>query len=89
MKLTEISTKDVIDDFTGVKLGKITDLEINSETSEIEYVIIQKGFKISNLFSNKESLSIPWNKILKIGSDVIIVEGEKIKKDKSVENKIK
>lgn len=89
MKLSEISTKDVIDDFTGVKLGKITDLEINQETSEIEYVIIQKGLKLSNLFSNKEQLSIPWKKILKIGSDVIIVEGEKIKKDKSVENKIK
>lgn len=89
MKLTEISTKDVIDDFTGVKLGKITDLEINSETSEIENVIIQKGFKFSNLFSSKEHLSIPWNKILKIGADVIIVEGEKIKKDKSVENKTK
>ena len=89
MKLTEFSTKDIIDDATGMKLGKVVDLEINQETSEIEYLIIQKGFRFINLFSNKDVLTIPWKKIIKIGKDVVIIEGDKIKKDKTVENKIK
>ena len=35
---------------------------------------INNGFRLSGIFSSNEGISIPWNKIVKIGSDVIIVE---------------
>ncbi len=35
LKLSEMSLKDVIDDNTGNKLGKVVDLEINQENGRI------------------------------------------------------
>ena len=77
MKLSELTIKDIVNDSDGSKIGKITDLEIDVVTGKVMNVYIQGGSKIYNLF-NKNSVLIPWNKIIKIGSDVIIVdEGHK------------
>ena len=48
--------------------------------SYIISVIINKGIKLSNIFSTKEQIVIPWSKIIKIGNDVIIVDYKKTKK---------
>ena len=45
MKLSEISSKDVINDEDGVKLGKIVDAEIDVATGKIVNVTIYRGFK--------------------------------------------
>lgn len=82
MKLSEISSKDIINDEDGVKLGRIADIEIDVATGKILNVYIYRSFKIMNFFGSKDIISIPWNKILKIGSDVIIVENsQKLKED--------
>lgn len=78
MKLSEISLKDVINDQDGVRLGKVTDLEIDIATGKVLTLTISKGFKLSQLFT-KENLEIPWNKIIKIGNDVVIVEKDQTK----------
>lgn len=74
MKLTELMSKDIINDEDGAKLGKIIDLELDTTTGKIQNVIINQRFRLNNLFSNKEAAFIPYNKILKIGNDVIIVD---------------
>ncbi len=74
MKLSEISYKDVIREEDGTKLGKISDVTIDIATGKILSIHINNGFKLSGLFSNREENLIPWNRIVKIGSDVIIVE---------------
>ena len=45
LKLSEFSLKDVIDDNTGNKLGRIIDLKINQENGKIESIIVGKGFR--------------------------------------------
>jgi len=74
MLLSELSLKDVISEKDGAKMGKITDLEIDTMTGRILSVKVQLGFRFANLFSNKDVSNIPWQKILKIGNDVIIVD---------------
>lgn len=74
MLLSELTIKDVISEKDGAKMGKITDLEIDTMTGRILSVKVQLGFKFVNLFSNKDITNIPWQKILKIGNDVIIVD---------------
>ena len=81
MKLSELASKDVISDDNGSRLGKITDVEIDVATGKILSVNIYHSFKLLNLFSNKDVISIPWNRILKIGNDVIIVENKEKKKE--------
>lgn len=87
LKLSEFSLKDVIDDNTGNKLGRIIDLKINQENGKIESIIVGKGFRFINLITSKELIEIPYENVLKNGNDVIVVELPKIKKDKTVENK--
>lgn len=81
MKLSEISSKDVINDEDGVKLGKIVDAEIDVATGKIVNVTIYRGFKFFNVFGSKDNVQIPWNKIIKIGNDVVIVENNQKIKD--------
>lgn len=81
MKLSEISSKDVINDEDGVKLGKIVDAEIDVATGKIVNVTIYRGFKFFNVFGSKDNVQIPWNKIIKIGNDVDIVENNQKIKD--------
>ena len=81
MKLSEISSKDVINDEDGVKLGKIVDAEIDVAKGKIFNVTIYRGFKFFNVFGSKDNVQIPWNKIIKIGNDVVIVENNQKIKD--------
>ena len=81
MKLSEISSKDVFNDEDGVKLGKIVDAEIDVATGKIVNVTIYRGFKFFNVFGSKDNVQIPWNKIIKIGNDVVIVENNQKIKD--------
>ncbi len=83
MKLSELALKDIIDDENGIKLGKVVDLEIDLINGRILSIKIQRGLKIASIFKNKDNDYIPWNKIVKIGSDVIIVDtnSEKLNKD--------
>ena len=78
MKLSEISSKDVINDEDGVK---IVDAEIDVATGKIVNVTIYRGFKFFNVFGSKDNVQIPWNKIIKIGNDVVIVENNQKIKD--------
>ncbi len=75
MLLSELSIKDIVNDHDGTKVGKITDLEIDTLTGKILSVKIQGGSKVYQIF-NKNATSIPWNRIIKIGSDVIIIDNQ-------------
>jgi len=80
MKLSELTSKDVICNSDGTKIGKVSDLEINEITGAIKSLYITKGLRILSAFT-KDQMEVPWSKITKIGSDVIIVS-ENFKKTK-------
>lgn len=84
MLLSELSIKDIVNDHDGTKVGKITDLEIDTITGKILSVKIQGGSKVYQIF-NKNAISIPWNRIIKIGSDVVIIDNQH-KIDKEAKN---
>ena len=76
MKLSELSTKDIINEEDGSKLGKIADIEIDVASGKVQNVSVYRSYKFLNLFSNKDVITIPWNRVVKIGNDVIIVENK-------------
>jgi YlmC/YmxH family sporulation protein len=73
MRLSEIQNKDVINLNTGIKVGNIIDLKVNSETGKIESIILEKK-KFTSFFTTQDEIEIYWNQISKIGEDVILVE---------------
>lgn len=73
MILSELSLKDVVNNEDGIKLGKIIDVEVDVASGKILSITIDRN-RFSSLFSNKNQVTIPWSKIIKIGNDVIIVD---------------
>ena len=73
MRLSEIQNKDVINLNSGMKVGNIIDVKINSETGKIESFILEKK-KFSSIFNSNDEIEIYWTQINKIGEDVILVE---------------
>ncbi|WP_134686251.1 YlmC/YmxH family sporulation protein [Brevibacillus migulae] len=74
MRLSEFSGKEIIGLDTGEKMGVIghSDLEINTSTGEITAIILP-GTTFFGFGKRKDDVVIPWNAIVKIGPDMIIV----------------
>ncbi len=72
MRLSELQHKDIVD-LAGRKIGNIIDVKLDQDGRLISFVIeSSKGlFKIGNKDSESE---IAWEKIEKIGEDVILVK---------------
>jgi YlmC/YmxH family sporulation protein len=73
MRISEFQTKDVVNVANGKKLGNIGDIDIDLDTGKIRSLIILGSGKMLGLFGREESVVIPWQNIVKIGADVILV----------------
>lgn len=75
MKISELQVKDIVNMDNGKRLGQLTDLDINLNTGAIEALVINASGKMMGLFGKEsEEIIIPWKNIIRIGSDVILVE---------------
>ncbi len=74
MRAGELQTKDVINIVDGRKLGSIGDLEIDLETGFVRALIIPPEGKFFGFFSKGDEVVIAWDQIVKIGSDVVLVD---------------
>ncbi len=71
MYLSELQNKDIISINNGMNLGRIIDVEINSEGRILNFVAQEKKF-FRKVLKNSE-LSFSFKDIVKIGKDVILV----------------
>lgn len=73
IRISEFQVKDVVNISDGRKLGNISDIEINLDTGKIVSIIISASGKLLGFFGKEDEVVIPWNQIIKIGEDVILV----------------
>ena len=73
MYLSELQSKDVVNIKDGKKIGNIVDVSIDNNGFMISLIIQKNKFNI-NFFKNNNDDEIIWNKIKKIGEDVILVD---------------
>ena len=74
MRASELQAKDVVDIADGKKLGTIGDLEIDIEQGMIKALIIPPASRFFGFMSAGEEIVINWTQIVKIGSDVVLVD---------------
>lgn len=74
--VNSLKTMEIIDINTGTKLGYIKDFKVNCEEYKLEAIILPT--QKSGWFSKNEDIELPWDRIKKIGVDVILVDGEGI-----------
>jgi YlmC/YmxH family sporulation protein len=73
MKISELQAKDVVNIADGKKLGQIQDFEMDLTQGLIKAIVVPTEQKLFSWLSSGQEVVIPWNQIVKIGSDVILV----------------
>ncbi|UOQ43126.1 YlmC/YmxH family sporulation protein [Halobacillus salinarum] len=74
MKISDLQVKDVIAMETGERLGYISDLDIDTNRGRLKGLVVTLKGKAMGLFGKEEELVIPWDQIVNIGADVILVK---------------
>lgn len=76
MKVSELRQKEIINIKTGKRLGNIIDYDIDLRSGRITGVSVPVQGKFSILSKNEQDIFVAWEKIKKIGDDVILIETE-------------
>ncbi len=66
--------KEVININNGKRMGYVQDVCADLESGAITSIIVPGENKITNMFTNKNDIMIPWEKIHCIGEDTILVD---------------
>lgn len=73
---SQFKQKEVINISDGRRLGFVSDIEINLDDGRIEAIIIPGAGRLFSLIGKDTEFVIPWDRIKKIGEDIILVDLE-------------
>jgi len=77
VSLAELRTKDVVNTLDGKRLGKVMDLEFDPREGRVEAIVVPGEFRVGSIIRGEKcGIVIPWQRICKIGENVILVELE-------------
>lgn len=74
VRSSDLRTREVVNMVDGRRLGAITDLEVDLSTGRVTAIVVPGEGRFFGLFGRDEDYVIPWERIRKIGADVILVE---------------
>lgn len=66
--------KEVINSNDGIRLGFISDIEVDLQEGKLTKLIVPGPAKLFGMFGRGKEYQIPWENIKKIGEDIILVE---------------
>jgi len=71
---SDFRQKEVINVSDGRRLGFVSDVEIDLEQGKVEAIVLPGVGKLLGFFGKDNEFIIPWDKIVKIGEDIILVD---------------
>ena len=74
--LNAIRNMEVIDISTGSKIGYVKDFKVDITTKKIISIFLPSPVK--SWFNKAEDIELSWDKIVKIGVDVLIVDASSV-----------
>lgn len=74
VKTSELRQKDIINISDGRRLGTISDLEIDLDRGAVTALVVAGSARMFGFFGKDKDLVIQWDRIHKIGEDVILVD---------------
>ena len=80
-----IRSMEVVDISTGSKLGYVRDYKVDLSTNKVVSIFLPSTSK--GWFAKEDDIEIPWEKVIKIGVDVLLVDASGIELNLD-ENKI-
>ncbi|HIV02397.1 MAG TPA: YlmC/YmxH family sporulation protein [Candidatus Aphodoplasma excrementigallinarum] len=73
LRAGDLRQKEVINVATGMRLGFVSDVEINFENGYIDAIVVPGPGKML-FFSKADDYVIPWKDIVRVGDDIILVD---------------
>lgn len=70
----DLRCREVVNIVDGRKLGHITDIVIDLSTCQIKGIVVPGECSFWNILKPSNTLFIPFNQVVKIGEDSILVE---------------
>ena len=74
MRLSEIQNKEIINNANGKNLRHILDLTIDPETGKIISIVLSESRGFFRSFFSRDEIEVPWERIVKFGEDVVIID---------------
>ncbi|WP_027366087.1 YlmC/YmxH family sporulation protein [Desulfotruncus alcoholivorax] len=76
VRITDLRMREVINIADGRRLGPIKDIDVNLEEGRINAIILpgHGGGRLMGILGREEEIVVPWQRIRKIGVDVILVD---------------
>lgn len=74
MRFGELGEKQVINVSDCCCIGVVVDFEIDECSGRICALIVTDTGRFCNLFRGAKEICVPWDKIVKIGPDIILVD---------------
>ena len=86
--LSDLRCKEVINVATGQRLGYICDAEFDMNDGRILSLIVPGERKMGGLIPGDRDYVIPWNGIVRMGKDIILVNADHICHPSQKEHKL-
>jgi len=70
----DLRQKEIVNITDGARYGFVSDLEIDITEGRILSLIVPGPGRVLGVFGRDQEYRIPWDKITKIGDDIILVD---------------
>ncbi|MBS3872543.1 MAG: YlmC/YmxH family sporulation protein [Firmicutes bacterium] len=74
LRVSDLREKEIVNILDGRRIGFIGDLDVDVQEGRIRALIVLGQGKLLGLFGRDDNVYIAWDKIVKIGLDVILVD---------------
>jgi len=74
VRASDLRLRDVVNVTDGTRLGLISDFEMDLETGQVTAFIVPGPGRFLGLIGRETEYVIPWDRVSKIGADVILVD---------------
>ena len=78
--LRELRYKEIISVSDGARFGYVGDLEIDLESGRVRNLVVPGPARFFGLFGRKEDFFIPWDEVRRYGEDIILWDGEGVRR---------
>ncbi len=74
LSFCDLRAKEVINVSDGKRLGNVIDMIFETNCARVTGIVVPASRSLFNLFKGNSDIFIPYQRIIKIGKDVVLVE---------------
>lgn len=76
MRTADLRQREVINILTAERVGFVSDVEMDFEKGCVDAVVVPVRRGLAGVFGKRQDCIIPWDKIVAVGRDLVLVEIE-------------